>query len=138
VEELIFDRDYTVDNYAQSRRHTLYLPKSDAMILYVALCTSEELRMDTMFGSFWILDTTPMTNIEDRPLTIIAVMCTCPNCYHVTGIIECKDFETNWCDSSHYHFGKNIEYTRTAARIINSKNLGIPYAPSIKKVTKPV
>jgi hypothetical protein len=33
---------------------------------------------------------------------------------------------------------KNIEYTRTAAGIISSKKLGIPYAPDIKKITKPV
>jgi hypothetical protein len=26
VEELVFDRDYTVDDYAQARRHALYLP----------------------------------------------------------------------------------------------------------------
>jgi hypothetical protein len=62
VEELLFDREYTVDDYAQARRHTLYLPDSDAMLLYVAWCTNEELRMATMFGSFWTLDTTPMTN----------------------------------------------------------------------------
>jgi hypothetical protein len=62
----------------------------------------------------------------------------CHHCYHVTGVIECTDCENIWWDSFHYHFGKNIEYTRTAARIINSKKLGIPYAPSIKKVTKPV
>jgi hypothetical protein len=62
----------------------------------------------------------------------------CLHCYHVTGVIECTYFEIIWWDSFHYHFGKNIEYTRTAACIINSKKLGIPYAPDIKKVTKPV
>jgi hypothetical protein len=36
VEELVFDREYTVDNYAQAQRHALYLPDSDAMLLYVA------------------------------------------------------------------------------------------------------
>jgi hypothetical protein len=76
VEELVFDREYTVDDYAQTRRHALYLPESDAMLLYVAWCTKEELRMATMFGSFWTLDTTPMTNIEDIPLMIMAGMCT--------------------------------------------------------------
>jgi hypothetical protein len=76
VEELVFDREYTVDDYAQARRHALYLPDSDAMLLYVAWCTNEELRMTTMFGSFWTLDTNPTTNIEDRPLMIMAGMCT--------------------------------------------------------------
>jgi hypothetical protein len=76
VEELVFDREYTVDDYAQTRRHALYLPDSDAMLFYVAWCTNEELRMATMFGSFWTLDTTPMMNIEDRPLMIMAGMCT--------------------------------------------------------------
>jgi hypothetical protein len=70
MEELIFDREYTVDDYAQSRRDALYLPDSDAMLLYVAWC------MTTMFGTFWTLDTTPMKNIEDRPLMIMAGMCT--------------------------------------------------------------
>jgi hypothetical protein len=58
----------------------------------------------------------------------------CRHCYHVTGVIECTDCETIWWDSFHYNFGKNIEYTRTAAHIINSKKLGIPYAPNIKKL----
>jgi hypothetical protein len=62
----------------------------------------------------------------------------CCHCYHVTGVIECTDCEIIWWDSFHYHFGKNIEYTITAARIINSKKLGIPYAPNVKKVTKTV
>jgi hypothetical protein len=76
VEELVFDREYTVEKYAEARHHALYLPYSDAMLLYVAWCTNEELRMATMFGSFWTLDTTPMMNIEDRPLMIMAGMCT--------------------------------------------------------------
>jgi hypothetical protein len=75
VEELIFDREYTVDDYVQARHHALYLPDSD-VILYVALCIDEELWIATMFGSFWTLDTTPMMNIEDRPLMIMAGMCT--------------------------------------------------------------
>jgi hypothetical protein len=62
----------------------------------------------------------------------------CRHCYYVTGVIECTDCEIIWWDSFHYHFGKNIEYTRTAAHIINSKKLGIPYAPNVKKVTQPV
>jgi hypothetical protein len=53
----------------------------------------------------------------------------CHLCYHVTCIIECTDCEIIWWDSFHYHFGKNIEYTRMAACIINSKKLVIPYAP---------
>jgi hypothetical protein len=60
------------------------------------------------------------------------------HCYHVTGVIESTDCEIIWWDSFHYHFGKNIECTRTAARIINSKKLGIPYSPSIKKDMKHV
>jgi hypothetical protein len=76
VEELVFDREYTVGDYAQARHHALYLPDSDAMLLYVAWCTNEELWVATMFGSFWTLDTTPMTNFEDRPLMIMAGMCT--------------------------------------------------------------
>jgi hypothetical protein len=62
----------------------------------------------------------------------------CYHCYHITGINESTDCEIIWWGSFHYHFGNNIEYTRTAARIINSKRLEIPYAPDIKKVTKPV
>jgi hypothetical protein len=74
-EELVFGQEYTVDDYAQARHRALYLPDSDAMLLYVAWCTNEELRMDAMFG-FFTLDTTPMMNIEDRPLMIMAGMCT--------------------------------------------------------------
>jgi hypothetical protein len=62
----------------------------------------------------------------------------CHHCYHVTGAIECPYCETIWWDSFHYHFGKNTEYTRTAAGIININKLGIPYAPNVKKVTQPV
>jgi hypothetical protein len=76
VEELVFDREYTVDDYAQARRHALHLPDSDAMLLYVSWCTNEELWMATVFGYFWTLDNTPMTNIEDRPLMIMTVMFT--------------------------------------------------------------
>jgi hypothetical protein len=76
VEELVFDREYTVEDYVQARRHALYLPDSDAMLLYVAWCSNGELRMATMFGLFWTLYTTPMTNIEDIPLMIMAGMCT--------------------------------------------------------------
>jgi hypothetical protein len=74
AEELVFHREYTLDDYAEARRHALYLPDSDAMLLYVAWCTNEELRMATMFGFVWTLETTPMTNIEDRPLMIMAGM----------------------------------------------------------------
>jgi hypothetical protein len=44
------------------------------MLLYVSWCINEELRMDTMFGFFGNLYTTPMMNIEDRPLMIMAGM----------------------------------------------------------------
>jgi hypothetical protein len=74
AEELVFHREYTLDDYAEARRHALYLPDFDAMLLYDAWCTNEELHMATMFGFVWTLDTTPMTNIEDRPLMIMAGM----------------------------------------------------------------
>jgi hypothetical protein len=67
VEDLVFDREYTVDDYAQARRHALYLPDYYAMLLYVTWCTNEELWMATMLGYVWTLDNTPMTNIEDNP-----------------------------------------------------------------------
>jgi hypothetical protein len=76
VEELVFDREYTLYDYSQASHHALYLLDSDAMLLYVAWRTNEELWMTTMFGSFWTLDTTPMTNIDDRPLMIMAGMYT--------------------------------------------------------------
>jgi hypothetical protein len=44
------------------------------MLLHVEWCTNEEICMATMFGFVWTLDTTPMTNIEDRPLMIVAGM----------------------------------------------------------------
>jgi hypothetical protein len=75
AEELVFDREYTVDDYAEARHRALYVPDSDTMILYVAWCTNEELQMATLFGFLWTLDTTPITNIEDRPLMIMAGMC---------------------------------------------------------------
>jgi hypothetical protein len=53
MEELVFDREYTVDDYAQARHNALYLPDSDAMILYVAWCTNEDLQVATVIGSFW-------------------------------------------------------------------------------------
>jgi hypothetical protein len=59
----------------------------------------------------------------------------CRHCYHVTGVIECTDCEIIWWDSFHYHFGNNIEYTRTSAHIINSKK---SHAPNVKRVTQPV
>jgi hypothetical protein len=52
AEELVFRREYTLDNYAEARRHALYLPDSDAMLLYFAWCTNEELCMATMLGFF--------------------------------------------------------------------------------------
>jgi hypothetical protein len=62
----------------------------------------------------------------------------CHHCYHITGVIESTDCKIIWWDSFHYHFGKNIEYTRTAACIINNKKLGIPYTPNVKIITQPV
>jgi hypothetical protein len=41
AEELVFDREYTVDDDAQAHHHVLYLPDSDAMILYVAWRTNK-------------------------------------------------------------------------------------------------
>jgi hypothetical protein len=52
AEELVFHREYTVDDNAEARRHALYLPDYDAMLLYVAWCTNAELRIATMFGFF--------------------------------------------------------------------------------------
>jgi hypothetical protein len=74
AEELVFHREYTLDDYAEARQHALYLPDSDVMLLYIAWCTNEELRMTTMFGFVWTLYTTPMVNIEERPLMIMAGM----------------------------------------------------------------
>jgi hypothetical protein len=36
LEGLVFDREYIVDEYAEAYHHALYLPDSDAMLLYVA------------------------------------------------------------------------------------------------------
>jgi hypothetical protein len=76
AEEPVFKREYTVNYYAEAHRHELYLPYSDAMLLYVAWCTNEELQMAAMFGFFGTLDNTPMSNIEDRSFMIMDVMCT--------------------------------------------------------------
>jgi hypothetical protein len=62
----------------------------------------------------------------------------CHHYYHITDAIESPDCEKNWWDSFHYHFQKNIEYTRTAARITNGKKLGVPYTPHVKHITHPV
>jgi hypothetical protein len=61
----------------------------------------------------------------------------CQHCYHITDTIEITDCEIIWWESFHYHFGKNIEYTRTAAKIINAKKLGVPYSPKVKHITEP-
>jgi hypothetical protein len=58
--------------------------------------------------------------------------------YHITDTIESTDCEIIWWESFHYHFGKNIEYTRTGAKIINAKKLGVPYSPKVKYITEPV
>jgi hypothetical protein len=52
VEEFVFEREYTVDDYAEARHHALYLPDSDAMLLYVTWCTNEELPMANLFSFF--------------------------------------------------------------------------------------
>jgi hypothetical protein len=64
----------------------------------------------------------------------------CRHCYHITGVIESTDCGIifMWADSFHYHFGKNIEYTRTAAPITNSKKRGTPYTTNVKRMTQPV
>jgi hypothetical protein len=62
----------------------------------------------------------------------------CRHCYHITDTIESTDCKIIWWESFHYHSGKNIEYTRMAAKIINAKKLGVPYSPKIKHITEPV
>jgi hypothetical protein len=62
----------------------------------------------------------------------------CRHCYHNSDTIESTDCKVIWGYSFHYHFGKNIEYTRTAANIINAKKLGVPYSPKVKYITEPV
>jgi hypothetical protein len=62
----------------------------------------------------------------------------CRHCYHITDAIESTYCEIIWWDSFRYHFGKSIEYTRMAARIINSKKKGIPYTPNVKRITQPL
>jgi hypothetical protein len=62
----------------------------------------------------------------------------CRHCYHITDTIESTDCKIIWWESFHYHFGNNIEYTRTAAKIINAKKLGVPYSPKVKHITEPV
>jgi hypothetical protein len=62
----------------------------------------------------------------------------CRHCYHINDTIESTDYEIIWWESYHYHFGKNIEYTRMAAKIINAKKVGVPYSPKVKHITEPV
>jgi hypothetical protein len=62
----------------------------------------------------------------------------CRRCYHITDTIESTDCKIIWWESFHSHFGKNIEYTRTAAKITNAKKLGVPYSPKVKHITEPV
>jgi hypothetical protein len=52
AEKLLLDQEYTSYDYDEAHQHTLYLPYSDAKLSYVSWCTSEELRMATMFGFF--------------------------------------------------------------------------------------
>jgi hypothetical protein len=61
----------------------------------------------------------------------------CRHCYHITDTIESTDCEIILWESFHYNFGKNIEYTRTAAKIINAKKLGVQYSPKVKHITEP-
>jgi hypothetical protein len=58
VEEV--DRNYVLsaEDCAEARRGALDLPDSDAMLLYCAWCTYEELHMATMFGFLFTCDTT--------------------------------------------------------------------------------
>jgi hypothetical protein len=61
----------------------------------------------------------------------------CRHCYHISDTVGSTDCKIIWWESLHYHFGKNIEYTRTAAKIINTKKVGVPYSPRIKHITEP-
>jgi hypothetical protein len=62
----------------------------------------------------------------------------CRHCYHITDTIESTDCEIIWWGSFHYHFGKNIEYTRTATKIINAEKIRVPYSPKVKHSTEGV
>jgi hypothetical protein len=66
----------SAEDYDEARPGALYLPDSDAMLLYCACCTDEELRMATVFSFFFTCDTTPMKNIEDISIMIVAGMTT--------------------------------------------------------------
>jgi hypothetical protein len=61
----------------------------------------------------------------------------CRHCYRITDTIESTDYKIIWWESFHYHFGKNIEYTRMAAKVINAKKVGVPYSPKVKHITEP-
>jgi hypothetical protein len=50
----------------------------------------------------------------------------CRHCSRITATIESTDYQIIWWESLHYYFGKNIEYTRTAANTINMKRVGVP------------
>jgi hypothetical protein len=58
---------YSLQKILMKHIGALYLPDSDAMLLYCAWCTDEEL---------WMTTINPMMNIEDRPLMIVAGMTT--------------------------------------------------------------
>jgi hypothetical protein len=75
-EEVDHNYVFSAEYYAEARCGALYLPDSDEILLYCAWCTYEERRMATMFGFLFTYDTTPMTNIEDRPLLLVAGMTT--------------------------------------------------------------
>jgi hypothetical protein len=62
----------------------------------------------------------------------------CRHCYHIADTIESTDCEIILWESFHYHFGRNIEYRRTAAKIIKAKKNGVPYSPKVKHITEPV
>jgi hypothetical protein len=74
VEEVDHDYVFSTEDYAKAHCGALYLPDYYVMLLYCAWCTDEELWMATMFGFLFTCDTTPMMNIEDRPLMRVAAM----------------------------------------------------------------
>jgi hypothetical protein len=74
VEEVDHNYVFSAEDYAEAHHCALYLPDSDAILLYCAWCIDKELRMATMFGFLFTCDTPLMINIEDRPLMIVAGM----------------------------------------------------------------
>jgi hypothetical protein len=62
----------SAEQYATSRRKSLYLTESDCSLFYAAWITNKELRNKIMFPELLSVDTTGDTNIEDRMLMIVA------------------------------------------------------------------